>query len=184
MRKIGCAALWTVQLDEGVAGGAAGFGSNISSHFILFIFQKIKFDPMKVQHREVQGNESKQMLSYFKKGLIYKEGGVASGFNHVIPNDFSEIQRLLWVRGKNPVRCTQVEMTWDSLNKSDCFILDLGNEIYVWCGPNSNPWERMSANEMGRSIRDDERAGKVRFYSHPGLCKILCKISISRPKFS
>jgi len=138
--EAGCAALWTVQLDEGVAGGAA------------------------VQHREVQGNESKQMLSYFKKGLIYKEGGVASGFNHVIPNDYSEIQRLLWVRGKNPVRCTQVEMTWDSLNKSDCFILDLGNEIYVWCGPNSNPWERMSANEMGRSIRDDERAGKAEVF--------------------
>lgn len=166
-------------MDEGVAGGAAGFGPKIfcthcnilnlgsnPGHLILFIFAKIKFDPMKVQHREVQGNESKQMLSYFKKGLIYKEGGVASGFNHVIPNDYSEIQRLLWVRGKNPVRCTQVEMTWDSLNKSDCFILDLGNEIYVWCGPNSNPWERMSANEMGRSIRDDERAGKVKFNSH------------------
>ena len=59
-------------------------------------------------------------------------------------------------------RCTQVAQSWESLNKSDCFILDLGNEIYVWCGPNSNPWERMSANEMGRSIRDDERAGKVK----------------------
>jgi len=138
--EAGCAALWTVQMDEGVAGGAA------------------------VQHREVQNHESKQFLSYFKKGLIYKEGGVASGFNHVIPNDYSEIQRLLWVRGKNPVRCTQVEMCWDSLNKSDCFILDLGNDIYVWCGQNSNPWERMAANEMGRSIRDDERAGKAEVF--------------------
>ena len=79
----------------------------------------------------------------------------------MIPNDFSEIQRMLWVRGKNPVRCTQVAMSWDSLNLSDCFILDLGNDIYVWCGPNSNPWERMKANDMGRSIRDDERAGKA-----------------------
>ena len=52
-------------------------------------------------------------------------------------------------------------MSWDSLNLSDCFILDLGNDIYVWCGPNSNPWERMKANDMGRSIRDDERAGKA-----------------------
>ena len=124
-------------MDDEVAGGAA------------------------VQHREVQGHESKQFVSYFKKGLIYKEGGIASGFNHVIPNDFSEISRLLWVRGKNPVRCTQVAQSWDSLNKSDCFILDVGNEIYAWCGPNSNPWERMKANDMARSIRDDERAGKV-----------------------
>ena len=71
-------------MDEGVGGGAV------------------------VQHREVQNHESKQFLSYFKKGLIYKEGGVASGFNHVIPNDYAEIRRLLWVRGKNPVRCTQL----------------------------------------------------------------------------
>jgi len=132
----GAAALWTVQMDDGVANGAA------------------------VQHRECQNYESKTFNGYFKK-LIYQDGGHASGFNHVIPNDFSEIQRMLWVRGKNPVRCTQVAMSWDSLNLSDCFILDLGNDIYVWCGPNSNPWERMKANDMGRSIRDDERAGKA-----------------------
>lgn len=138
--EAGCAALWTVQMDDGVAGGAA------------------------VQHREVQGHESKQFIKYFKKGLVYEEGGIASGFTHVIPNDFSEITRLLWLRGKNPVRCTQVAMSWDSLNKSDCFILDIGNDIYVWCGENSNPWERMAANEMGRSIRDDERAGKAEVY--------------------
>jgi len=40
--------MWTVQIDDGVAGGSA------------------------VQHREVQNHESKQFVSYFKKGLIYK----------------------------------------------------------------------------------------------------------------
>ena len=89
-------------MDDGVAGGAA------------------------IQHRELQNYESKSFNSYFSKGIIYKDGGVSSGFNHVTPNDFSEIQRLLWVRGKNPVRCTQVPMSWDSLNLSDCFILDIG----------------------------------------------------------
>ena len=68
----------------------------------------------------MQGNESKQMLTYFKKGLIYKEGGVASGFNHVIPNDFSEIQRLLWVRGKNPVRTGA-----ESFKLSGVFLIEL-----------------------------------------------------------
>ena len=89
-------------MDDGVAGGAA------------------------IQHRELQNYESKSFNSYFPKGIIYKDGGVSSGFNHVTPNDYSEIQRLLWVRGKNPVRCTQVPMSWDSLNLSDCFILDIG----------------------------------------------------------
>ena len=58
-------------MDDGVANGAA------------------------VQHRELQNYESKPFNSYFPKGIIYKDGGVSSGFNHVTPNDFSEIQRLL-----------------------------------------------------------------------------------------
>ena len=62
--EAGAAALWAVTVDDEVAGGAA------------------------VQHREVQGHESKAFISLFKKGLIYEEGGVASGFNHVEPNDY------------------------------------------------------------------------------------------------
>ncbi|CAG5104331.1 Oidioi.mRNA.OKI2018_I69.chr1.g1201.t1.cds [Oikopleura dioica] len=135
--EAGAAALWAVTVDDEVAGGAA------------------------VQHREVQGHESKAFIGLFKKGLIYEEGGVASGFNHVEPNDYSEINRLLWVRGKNPVRCTQVACSWESLNKSDCFILDMGNDIYTWCGEFSSVWERSKANEMARAIRDDERGGRA-----------------------
>lgn len=57
------------------------------------------------------------------------------GFNYLVNTPLiiiliSEVNRLLWVRGKNPVRCTQVACSWDSLNKSDCFILDVGNDIY------------------------------------------------------
>ena len=55
-----------------------------------------------------------------------QEGGVASGFNHVEINDFSSIQRLLWVRGRRQVRADIVPMKWDSINKSDCFIFDMG----------------------------------------------------------
>ena len=46
--EAGAAALWTVQMDDGVAGGAA------------------------IQHRELQNYESKSFNSYFTKGIIYK----------------------------------------------------------------------------------------------------------------
>ena len=59
-----------------------------------------------------------------------QQGGVASGFNHAEINDYSEIQRLLWVRGRQQVRADEVPFEWSSLNKSDCFIIDMGNVSY------------------------------------------------------
>jgi len=62
--------------------------------------------------------------------------------------------------------CTVVFKKFCNFPEFSCNIpkIDIGNDIYVWCGPNSNPWERMKANEMGRGIRDDERAGKAEVY--------------------
>jgi len=58
--------------------------------------------------------------------ISIKDGGVASGFNHVEINDFSSIKRLMWVRGRRQVRADVVPMKWESINKSDCFIVDNG----------------------------------------------------------
>ncbi|XP_007606331.1 gelsolin isoform X2, partial [Cricetulus griseus] len=104
----GAAAIFTVQLDDYLNGRA-------------------------VQHREVQGFESSTFLGYFKSGLKYKKGGVASGFKHVVPNEVV-VQRLFQVKGRRVVRATEVPVSWDSFNNGDCFILDLGNNIYQWCG--------------------------------------------------
>uniref|UniRef100_A0A4W4E752 Gelsolin n=1 Tax=Electrophorus electricus TaxID=8005 RepID=A0A4W4E752_ELEEL len=134
----GSAAIFTVQLDDHLGGKP-------------------------IQFREVQGHESKTFLGYFKKGLQYMKGGVASGFKHVVTNEVV-MQRVLQVKGRRVVRATEVPVTWDSFNQGDCFILDLGNEIYQWCGSKSNRFEKLKATQLAKGIRDNERSGRARLY--------------------
>ncbi|EAW93646.1 scinderin, isoform CRA_b [Homo sapiens] len=112
-----------------------------------------------VQNRELQGYESNDFVSYFKGGLKYKAGGVASGLNHVLTNDLTA-KRLLHVKGRRVVRATEVPLSWDSFNKGDCFIIDLGTEIYQWCGSSCNKYERLKANQVATGIRYNERKGR------------------------
>lgn len=58
-----------------------------------------------------------------------QKGGVASGFKHVVTNDVA-VKRLLHLKGRRPVRATEVELSWNSFNKGDCFIIDLGKVSY------------------------------------------------------
>lgn len=50
---------------------------------------------------------------------------MASGFQHVPTNNVA-VKRLLHVRGRRVVRATEVLVSWESFNKGDTFILDLG----------------------------------------------------------
>uniref|UniRef100_A0A8D3E083 Scinderin n=1 Tax=Scophthalmus maximus TaxID=52904 RepID=A0A8D3E083_SCOMX len=129
------AAIFTVQLDDYLGGKP-------------------------VQYRELQGVESTAFTSYFKGGITYKTGGVASGFHHVVTNDLSA-QRLLHIKGRRVVRATQVPLSWASFNRGDCFIVDLGNIIYQWCGSKCNHFERLKAAQVARGIRDNERNGRA-----------------------
>ncbi|OCT75442.1 hypothetical protein XELAEV_18030622mg [Xenopus laevis] len=113
-----------------------------------------------IQHREVQGHESAPFKSYFKNGVIYKKGGVSSGFKHVETNMYN-IRRLLHVKGKKHVTATEVSMSWNNFNKGDVFLLDLGKVIIQWNGPESNKSERIRACSLAQSIRDDERGGRA-----------------------
>ncbi|XP_068092060.1 villin-1-like [Hyperolius riggenbachi] len=131
----GAAAVYTSQLDEALGGSP-------------------------IQHREVQGFESATFKSYFKNGVIYKKGGVASGFKHVETNMYN-IRRLLHVKGRKHVTATEVDMSWNSFNKGDVFLLDLGKVIIQWNGPESNKTERIRACALAQSIRDDERGGRA-----------------------
>ncbi|XP_047228573.1 gelsolin a isoform X1 [Girardinichthys multiradiatus] len=134
----GSAAIFTVQMDDFLGGKP-------------------------IQYREVQGHESKTFLGYFKSGIKYMKGGVASGFKHVVTNEVS-VQRLLQIKGRRSVRATEVAVSWDSFNQGDCFILDLGDEIYQWCGSQSNRFEKLKATQVAKGIRDSERSGRARVY--------------------
>nr|XP_046273612.1 adseverin [Scatophagus argus] len=129
------AAIFTVQLDDYLGGKP-------------------------VQYRELQGVESTAFTSYFKGGITYKTGGVASGFHHVVTNDLSA-QRLLHIKGRRVVRATQVPFSWSSFNSGDCFIVDLGDMIYQWCGSKCNKFERLKAAQVARGIRDNERNARA-----------------------
>uniref|UniRef100_A0A672P2A1 Villin like n=1 Tax=Sinocyclocheilus grahami TaxID=75366 RepID=A0A672P2A1_SINGR len=113
-----------------------------------------------VQYREVQGCESAKFKSYFKNGLIYKKGGVGSGFTHVEANVYN-IQRLLHVKGTKHVTAREVEVSWSSFNLGDIFLLDLGKVIIQWNGPQSNRQEKLKAVLLAQDIRDRERGGRA-----------------------
>ncbi|XP_062300557.1 advillin isoform X2 [Scomber scombrus] len=131
----GAAAVYTVQLDEFLGSTP-------------------------VQHREVQGHESDAFRGYFKQGVIYKKGGVASGMRHVETNTY-DVRRLLHVKGKKRVIAKEVEMSWKSFNLGDVFLLDIGKSIIQWNGPKSNKQERLKGMLLAKDIRDRERGGRA-----------------------
>ncbi|KAI1898834.1 hypothetical protein AGOR_G00076430 [Albula goreensis] len=118
-----------------------------------------------IQHRQVQGYESPEFMSLFPRGISYKEGGVESGFRRPSSGSGS-IPRLYQIKGKRNIRAKEVELSWDSFNKGDCFILDLGEEeekmIVSWTGSQANIFEKQKVQEIAALIRDTERHSKVR----------------------
>ncbi|KAJ8406324.1 hypothetical protein AAFF_G00305550 [Aldrovandia affinis] len=134
----GAAAIFATQLDDFLGGGP-------------------------LQFREVQNNESITFLGYFKSGIKYKQGGVASGFQHVVTNDMS-VKRLLHLKGRRAIRATEVDLSWASFNKGDCFIVDLGKDIYHWCGSECNRFERLKGSQVAIDIRDNERNGRAKLH--------------------
>lgn len=134
----GAAAIYSVQMDDHLGGVA-------------------------VQHREVQGYESDTFKGYFKQGIVYKNGGVASGMKQVETNSYN-VRRLLHVKGKNNVLAGEVPFDWNSFNTGDVFLVDLGKLIIQWNGPESNKMERLRGMNLAKDIRDRERGGRTHVF--------------------
>ncbi|KAJ3417225.1 hypothetical protein HDV05_006431 [Chytridiales sp. JEL 0842] len=115
-----------------------------------------------IQHREVQGAESSLFLSYFAN-MHVQEGGVASGFNHVAPEEY--VPRLFHVRANKAVKgpagllIREVPMSYKSLNSGDVFIADTGKEVIQWNGAAATGIEKAKAAEYSRRFCD-QRQGK------------------------
>uniref|UniRef100_U3BHR1 Villin-like protein n=1 Tax=Callithrix jacchus TaxID=9483 RepID=U3BHR1_CALJA len=113
-----------------------------------------------VLHREAQAHESDCFRSYFRPGIIYRKGGLPSDLKHVETNMFN-IQRLLHIRGRKHVSATEVELSWNSFNKGDIFLLDLGKMMIQWNGPKTSISEKARGLALTYSLRDRERGGRA-----------------------
>ncbi|KAF7242136.1 Macrophage-capping protein [Varanus komodoensis] len=149
-----CVHIWIGQNSSRDEQGACAL---LSTHLNSFLKEK------PIQYREVQGNESDGFMEYFPHGIKYQEGGVESAFNRTQASQQPGLVRKLYqVKGKKNIRATERELSWDSFNTGDCFILDLGETIFTWCGAKSNILERNKARDLATAIRDSERKGKAK----------------------
>ena len=132
--EYGTAAYKTVELDDKLGGHA-------------------------VQHREVESSETELFLSYFFS-LQYLSGGAASGFKHV--EEEKVAPQLFEVKGHAAnLRLKQVELSRDSMNSGDVYILVTKDMIWQWNGSGSNAHERSKAAEMCRLIGSEQGGTKV-----------------------
>ncbi|KAL0607397.1 Macrophage-capping protein [Plecturocebus cupreus] len=89
-----------------------------------------------------------------------QEGGVESAF-HKTSGAPAALKKLYQVKGKKNIHATEWALSWDSFNMGDCFILDLGQNIFAWCGGKSNILERNKARDLALAIQDGERQDKA-----------------------
>jgi len=106
----------------------------------------------------MEGYESELFLSYFSIGgvcpgsLHILDGGNPSGFRKVEQEEFSP--RLFWVRREGGVMlCSEVALEVGSLNRGDCFILDIGGKVFIYRGDESDPFEKNKAATVATEIQ-------------------------------
>jgi len=103
-----------------------------------------------VQHREIQGHESPLFQSYFKE-IRYMEGGIASGFRNVKPEEY--VPRMFQIkRTKKTVRAWPVPVKANSLDDGDVFVLDTGLIVYLFVGKQANAFEKMKGGAIAHNI--------------------------------
>nr|AAL91106.1 gelsolin [Brugia malayi] len=132
----GAAAIITVEIDDALNG-------------------------LPVQYREVQGHESSLFLSYFKDGIRYLKGGVASGFTHVTDKYENWRPKLFQCKGKEECTMQRGGMQRRIAESWRCFHIGLRSEnICLDATCKREGLEKIKGMDQARSIRDRERIGK------------------------
>ncbi|XP_037091154.1 advillin-like [Pollicipes pollicipes] len=112
-----------------------------------------------VQHREVEGRESQRFRGYFREGLVFLEGGVASGMTHV--GDTFE-PRMYMVKGKrSPVVRQLPSVAWRHVNDGDVFVVDARDFVFVWTGRAANNMEKIQGARLAQRLKAAHGGGEV-----------------------
>lgn len=110
------------------------------------------FDDQAVQHRETQGNESEEFVSYFGGKIEYLPGGVESGFKVTQKDIFEASLTQVRKNAKKVIVYEEEQVALASLNHRDAFILERGRSIYVWFGENCSPFLKQAANSRAEKL--------------------------------
>lgn len=108
-----------------------------------------------IQIRETQNNESDLFRSHFTQGIIYKLGGVESGFKKVEAFDYNNFAPLLYRVHNNSY--TQVPLIMSSVTEDDVFVLDNGLSVYIYMGKNSSHKERLLGEYAATNIQGSRK---------------------------
>jgi gelsolin len=114
-------------------------------------------DDKPIQHREVQGHESKMFKTYFENFTLLK-GGADTGFRRVLPETYPT--RLLRVKKEGRrINLEEIPAKKGNLTSDDVFIIDLGNKICQYNGSECSHDEKFKAATKISEIRSSR--GKV-----------------------
>jgi len=133
-------------------------------------------DDKPIQHREVQGYESKMFRSYFKEITLLK-GGADTGFRRVLPEAYKP--RLFHIEKQEDKNITVVEksMKKGNLESDDVFVIDNGLTIYQFNGKDCTRDEKFKAAVVIQNMKEG-RKGNVKVHqidetttspSHPAM---------------
>ncbi|CAD7699891.1 unnamed protein product [Ostreobium quekettii] len=109
-------------------------------------------------YRELEGEESSAFLELFPRGLRYSTStNHRSGFVPVQPEPEAPKAKMFQINGGTTVHVAEVPLCLNSLNNSDCFLLDDGQRLYQWSGQHATRAAKSKAFDMTLSIKDDRR---------------------------
>lgn len=128
----------------------------VAAYKVVELDELLGGDPM--QHREIEGRESRGFANCFPKGITYLEGGVDSGFRKVSEESDHAVHRLYRVykkKGSQTTRCFEVPLECSSLNEGDAFLLDADSKVYTWFGSSVSAFERNKSAAVAHNIKEN-----------------------------
>jgi len=117
------------------------------------------FDGEPTQVRVVMEAEPEAFTALFEGGIKKLEGGIDSGFKHVVPEGYdTKLMQLRRVKGE--MQTIQVPLSKKKINDVDCFVLDAPDKMYVLDGAKATPFEKNAANEAAENL-ENSRTGNA-----------------------